>query len=377
MYQFRKFFVGIFFTFFCGGTIAATATIGSVHNEIQPDTTFLTVVIEGVNLGERPNVVYYNDFRKDQLYTNVSASGQLAGTTRLRLGRAPMVSIFDSTPGFYVIDDAADQLTLLEALLGEAQSKVFVAYSVAVPAGNTAPAALEPKKWFEGSSWKLNWLLQSPKAYSVNEEFDLCGPTIIGSGSALMGNSSLFVSLASGGSYIHAKVSDWWAWDTFNHMQVVFNGDAVTPKNSTGSFSVVNNRVKYINYPHQPDRFVYKGPAPQITQINFPGWVRNTLEDNFQAIYSNIYVSAGDGFLNRLEITDSSDYAKSSYRRVVFPKVWSQTQIKFDVYKSEIKSNDDLFIHYFDRSGDRKAPAYKVCLQCPKFSDVPSSVGDL
>lgn len=377
MYQFRKLVASACFLFLCNTAYSEVATISGVYNEIQPDTTYITVVVDGVNLGPRPNIVYYNDFRKDKLYTSVAANGGLAGVTRLRLGRVPMVSTYHSTPGFYVVDDTSDQITILEAFLGESQSKVFVAYSVAIPDGYTAPASSEPKKWFEGSSWKLNWLLQSPQAYSITEEFDLCGPTMIGTGSALMGNSSLFVSLSSGGSYTHARVNDWWTWDDFNHMQVIFDGDTYNPKNSTGSFSVVNERVGYINYPHMSDRFVYKGPTPKITQINFPGWARNTAEDKFQAIYSNIYVSAGDGFLSRIEITDSENYSKSSYRRVVFPKEWSQTEIKFDVYKSEVKANKNLFFHYFDQNGNKMKDAYKVCLKCPKFSEGSSSVSSM
>lgn len=347
------------------GACFGAPTIGSVRNEIQPDSSFITVVIDGINLGQRPNVVYYNDFRKEQIYTSLSASGQLAGVSRLRAGRVPMVTLYDSTPGFYVVDDATDQITMVEALIGEAQSKVFVSYSVAIPKGFTAPATPEPKKWFEGSSWKLNWLLQSPQAFSVNEEFDLCGPTLIGTNSALMGNASLFV-LPSGASYIHARVADWWAWDVFNHIQVIFDGNLTDPKSSTGSFSAVNNRVDYINFPQNTEVSAYKGPPPLITQINFPGWARNTLEDNFQAVYSNIYISAGDDFLNRVEITDSQEYVKSSYRRVIFPKEWSPTQIKFDVYKNEIKTYKDLFLHYFDSKGVRQGAGYKVCIQCPK-----------
>jgi hypothetical protein len=362
-------FRGLIASFFLisgySGVCFGSPTIAGVHNEVQPDATFISVVVDGLNLGERPNIVYYNDFRKELAFTSLSAGGQLAGTTRLRLGNVPMVSVYNSTPGFLAIDDTVDKLTIVEAFLGEAQSKVFLSYSVAIPEGYTAPASTEPKKWYEGSSWKLSWLLESPQAYSQSAEFDLCAPTMVGSNSALMGNSSLFVSVPSGFSYFHAKVSDWWAWDVFNHMQVVFSGDLEDPLRSTGSFSVVNSRIKYINFPHKSDTTAYKGPSPKITQINFPGWVRNTAEDNFQAIYSNIYVSAGDNFLSRVEITDSAEYTKSQYRRVVFPTEWTPTRIKFDIYKSEIKANTDIFMHYFDSNGIQVGGAHKVCTHCP------------
>lgn len=342
----------------------AVTSVADIENIVSAETDEVTVIVNGTGFGERPDVVYYNDFRKETLYTSVTNQGQLAGATNLRLGKVPMVASFEDTPGFYIVDDSAGYTTYLEAVF-ENQSKIFLSYSAGIPTGKYAPLMSEPRKWSEIGNWKMTWIMQSSKAYGIDEEFDLCGPTLIATNSALQGNSSKFVTVGNGYSYYYARVADWWAFDTLNHMQITFDGDLQNPQNSRGGFSVVNKDKKYLNFPHDITKSLYRGPAPSVRQINFPGWYRAGTEDNFQALYSNIYVAGGDNFLRRVEVTDSADYQLSTYRRTVFPSEWSETEIKFSVYKKEIRSKGTLYLHYFDSSGIRVGGAHKVCQNCP------------
>lgn len=363
--------MSIFFRIACVGLVwlltphsFAATNITTVENIAYVEDEAVTVIVKGSELGNRPNVVYYNDFRKELQNSAVSNHGQLAGTTNLRTGKLPMVASFEDTPGFYIVDEANRHTTFLEAVF-ENQSKVFLSFSAGIPTGKYAPLMSEPGKWSDTSNWKMSWIMQSPKAYGLADEFDLCGPTIIGKYSALQGNASKFVTADKGYSHYFGRVADWWAFDTLNHMQIVFDGNLQDPHNSQGGFSVVNKERKYLNYPHDVTKTKYRGPAPSISQINFPGWYRAGTGDNFQALYSNIYVAGGDNYLRRIEITDSADYLLSSYRRTVFPREWSETEIRFDVYKSEIRSKGTLYLHYFNESGIRMDEAHKVCQDCP------------
>lgn len=361
---FSRWLFGVFLIVFAAGVAADEALITNVENELVEGEDAVGVVVTGNNFGERPDILYYNDFRRDTLYTSVTTEGQLAGITRLRRGSHPMVGIMDEAPGFYVVDDAVDKITMLEVPFVE-QNRLFIAYAVGIPEGKTAPMMTQPRVWFQGSSWKLNWLLESPGAYSNMEEFDLCAPTFVWKNSSLQGNASKFATIPGGYSYIHARVNDWWAWDSLNHIQVIFDGNTENPSNSTAAFSVVNKEFKYKNFPHNAAASIYQGPVPKISQINFPGWFRPSVEDNFQALYTNIYVATGENYLSRIEVTDDEEYELSGYRRIVFPNDWSTNRIKFNIYKSELKSNGTLYLHYFDFSGRHIGNAKKVCTYCP------------
>lgn len=373
MYLSRRLLLGVVAIMFTCGVYAEDASITNVQNELSEDASTVGVVVTGTNFGERPDILYYNDFRRDMLYTSVGTGGQLAGITRLRAGSYPMVGSMDGAQGFYVVDDSVDKITILEVPFVESQSRLFLAYAVGIPPGKTAPMMTEPKIWYEGSSWKLNWLLETPTAYSSMEEFDLCAPTFVGKNVMLAGNASKFATVPDGYTHVHAKIGDWWAWDSLNHIQVTFDGNTTNPANSTGAFSVVNKAFKYVNFPHNTTGSVYQGPIPKITQINFPGWFRPSLEDNFQALYTNIYVATGANYLSRVEVTDSEEYNLSTYRRVVFPIDWSSTRIKFNIYKSELKTKGTLYFHYFDFSGRHIGSGRKACPHCPVGVDEGSS----
>lgn len=150
------------------------------------------------------------------------------------------------------------------------------------------------------------------------------------------------------------------------------NGNAASKELTKGSFSVVNKKFKYVNFPTLSNA-TYSGPAPKISQVNFPGWVRGSLEDKFQAIYTNIYIAGGDNFLARIEVTDNATYEKSTYRRVAYPLVWSATEIKFDIYESEISSAarnfKELYAHYFGEDGKLHPVAKKACITCPTIEE--------
>lgn len=356
---------------------SATAVVSRVEIKAIADGN-IEVSVYGSAFGLKPNIVYYNDFRRDALYASVSKTGQLAGQTAF--GRiVPTVGILEDTKGFYAVDDITDTPTILQAEFDKAYEEVFLAYSVGIPNSASAPMMSTPESWFQGASWKMAWLLESPSAYAIESEFDLCAPTLVYLNSSLSGNSSKFVDVNDGGTYIHSNVSKWWAWDTLNHLQVVIDGDLAAPEKTIGSFSVVNKQFNYVNFPMNTvglgdmDGAIYKGPPTKISRVNLPGWFRGSTEDKFQALYSNIYVAAGANYLSRLELTDNKDYEKSSYRRVIFPISWEPTKIMFTMYQDEFKRKGGLFVHYFNEKGEPVGNGVNACSKCPDIANSSAS----
>ena len=348
---------------------AAAAEVVAVKNisDPAPESDVLTVILQGA-FGPAPEVAYYNDFRDEAVYGSLSKTTAFAGSTDWHTATIPpSIGVYEGQPGFFAIDEITDKSSIIQAKLGKVHEKIFMAYSVAVPKGKTAPLATSTAVWGGGSNWKLSWMLQSADAYKTNEEFDMCGPTLVSNNSSLSGNSAKFVH-PQGWTFVHARVSDWWAWDTYNHIAVTLDGGA---DSVSGSFSVINKQFNYVNFLMGADT-LYSGPKPAVSQVNFPGWIRDSAEDKFQAIYSNIYIAGGDNFLSRVELTDSKDYEASSYRRVVYPTSWNKNEIKFDVYEAEIRyqgAKRDLYVHYFGADGIRNPNAIKACIKCPGVAE--------
>jgi hypothetical protein len=251
-------------------------------------------------------------------------------------------------------------------VLDKAYEDIFVAYSLGIPKGATTPTATEPEVWMRVASWKMIWMLQTNKAYADNEQFDMCGPNVVYLNTALWGNASKFAQL-DGGTYTHANLTKWWAWNTLNHMEVILDGNSTAPEKTAGSFSVVNKTFNYVNFPHNPVDSVYSGPLPSVSQVNFPGWFRASTEDRFQALYTNIYIAAGAGFLSRFELTDAKKYEDSTYRRVLFPTYWDSSKTIFNLYDMELKRKGGLFIHYFNDKGERIGDGFNACEKCPEI----------
>lgn len=345
----------------------AVAAQGIAAIDLKPTSADKIQVTVSGAFGSKPNIVYYNDFRGDALFASISNAGQLAGTTGL--GRnIPSVGVMDETKGFYIVDAALDEPAFLYAIFDKAYEDVFLAYSVGIPKGYGTPLMTESGGWFKAATWKMVWMLQTNKAYTEEGQFDMCGLNIAYLNSSLWGNHSKFASVDDGVTYTHANVDKWWAWNTLNHMQIILDGDQATPANTAGSFSVVNKTFKYVNFPHNPTVAVYQGPPPSVSQINFPGWFRGDATDKFQALYSNIYIAAGAGFLSRFELTDSKNYEKSTYRRVLFPTSWDSKLVTFNIYPTEFKRTGGLFIHYFNDKGQRIGEGFNACEKCPEMS---------
>jgi hypothetical protein len=345
------------------------AEIVAVKNisDPAPESDVLTVVLQG-SFGAAPEVAYYNDFRDEAIYGSLSKTTAFAGATDWNVATIPpSIGVYEGQPGFFAVDAETDKTSIIYARLGKTYENIFMAYSVAIPKGKTAPLASSVGQWGGGSNWKLSWMLETADAYKTTEQFDMCGPTLVGNNSSLSGNSAKFLH-PKGWTYVHAQVSNWWAWDSYNHLAVTLNGSA-TPVN--GSFSVVNKQFSYINFP-MAEGTLYSGPKPQVSQVNFPGWVRDSTDDHFQAIYSNIYIAGGENFLSRIELTDSKTYEDSTYRRVVYPTSWNKDEIKFDIYEAEIRyqgAKRDLYVHYFGADGARNPNAIKACIKCPGVAE--------
>jgi hypothetical protein len=98
----------------------------------------------------------------------------------------------------------------------------------------------------------------------------------------------------------------------------------------------------------------------QYNMINFPGWFRKGDNDNFQAIYDNIYVAIGPNHVARIELTNSPNYKDSTKLFTIPYESWSDNKISLDIEKTGISNVDALYIYIFDRDGNRTANGLSI-----------------
>jgi len=334
----------------------------TVTNDVDAEAGKLRISIQGQGFGSGPEVLFFHDFRGVEDGTPVADTEPLVGEMIVSHSNPPVGSYLGSK-GFWLVNEDLGRYGMIRTQLGGQYSDVFIAYSVVVPEGKTSPSQIETETWGH-SSWKFTWLLEGDGANNNGELFDLVLPQQNGNSGTLHGNASQFREAGTGSAANIARMSDWWDWSSFNHISGWVRGDADNSSRSSGNFSVSNKEFGFQSFGTTSDHELV-GPAPSVSQVNFPGWVRYTEEDNFQALYSNIYVAGGSNMLSRVEITNNEDYEASTYRKVLMPDSWAGDSIETSVSLEAFKYQGPLYIHIFNESGDRAESGVLACQKCP------------
>lgn len=337
----------------------------TITNEVDADTGELMISIEGQAFGAGPEVLFFHDFRGVEDGTLVTDTEPAIGNMTHSHGD-PTVGSHLGNKGFWVVNEDRGRNTHISAIFDDNYQDVFIAYSVVVPANRTGPAQTEIGQW-GGSTWKFTWLLQEDRANNNGSLFDLVLPQQNGNSGSIHGNASQFRLVDSGSAANIAPMSDWWEWGNFNHMSGWVRHDPDDSTRSSGNFSVSNHGFGFQSFDTTADHRLV-GPGPSVSRINFPGWVRYTDEDNFQALYSDIYVAGGPNMLARIEITDSAQYDSSRFRKVLAPTDWTGDSIETSVSLDVINHQAPLYIHVFNAAGERSASGLPACQRCPVMS---------
>lgn len=337
----------------------------TVTNKVDAEAGELLITVQGQDFGSGPNVLFFNDFRGEREGTALKSTKPEVGKMSFGVDE-PILGSYRGQKGFLAIDEKSQERNILRAELGGQYSSVFVAYSVAVPEGHTGPSQTKLNDW-GGSTWKFIWLLEEEGADSNDSQFDMVLPQQNSDMATIHGNASKFTRVGSGAAWPFARFSEWWSWGDYHHINGWVSAHEKDARDSSGGFSVLSKEYSLLERgTHNVDEDLeLSGPGPSISQVNFPGWVRKTDEDNFQAIYTNLYVAGGANMLARVELTDNADYRASDYRKVLLPEVWTAERIDTSINLELLRHEGPLYIHVFNASGQRSSPGLLACQKCP------------
>jgi len=345
----------------------AAPTISSIENADVESGPKMTVVVNGSGFGQGPDVKFFEDFSGFKAGDVYTKSDLPEGFDADLPPGDLLIDEYRGKKGFKAYNYEEGRTSILRTKLGELQTDAFVAYSVAVPEGHTLPAATEPGEI--GGGWKMAWLWEhGPRGADHDSKFDLVIPTMVSNNNSVSGNSARFVSHETGRAYIPPMQTDtWWTWNEYNHIGVWFDGDLEEPVNSTVYFSVVTEKAQYLSDYYADSAYFdpERSDAPQFDRVNFPGWLRKRDDDNFQAIYTNLYVATGENHKARIEVTNSASYENSTFRKVLKADSWVENQIELRITKSDLRVAGNLFVHVFDRYGQRVEKGELLCVVCP------------
>jgi len=354
-----------------GVALQAAPQPETITNEIDAEAGELRISIEGQNFGPGPEVLFFHDFRG--LEDGVSLKETEPKVGEMSFGTSnPEVGTYLEQKGFWVINEKEDDdRVILRSHLGGQYKDVFLAYSVAVPEGRTTPSQTELKEW-GGSTWKFSWLLQEEGANSNGSQFDIVLPQQNGDNATIHGNSSKFNRVGSGAAFPFANMSEWWSWGKYSHISGWLSADEDNASKSTAVLNIVNDEFGMLHRDNNSldEELEFSGPSISVSQVNFPGWVRDTEEDNFQAIYTNLYVAGGPNMLARVELTDSENYVTSGYRKVLVPEDWTENGIITNVSLGAFKRQGSLYVHVFNALGERATSGLLACQKCPVMTPI-------
>jgi len=342
-------------------SLLAAPQLESVSNEVDTEARELRINIQGQGFGSGPEVLFFHDFRGVEDGTLVADTDPQIG--EMAPSHNPLVGTHLGNKGFWAANEERGRGTMIRTYLGGQYSDIFIAYSVVVPEGRTSPSQTEEETW-GASSWKFSWLLEKDGAHHDRDLFDLVLPQQNGNAGTLHGNASQFREIGRGSAANIARMTEWWEWGSFNHMSGWVRADENDSLRSSGNFSVSNKKFGFQSFSTTSDHELV-GPGPSVSQVNFPGWVRNTDEDNFQALYSDIYVAGGPNMLARIELTNSESYESSSYRKVLLPNSWAGEKLETSVGLDVFKYQGPLYIHIFNADGERSESGILACQKCP------------
>jgi hypothetical protein len=322
----------------------------AVHT-IEYDTD--ETIIYGERFGQGPKVMMFDNFEHGDKFAKQFANTSSSWSNQVTLSKEA-----DGNSAHRAADDTGRIQQIRNVFDGDYR-QALVAYSVKVPHGTTFPAESKPKTFSESSAWKFAWLMSGTDGHSKANLFDVCLPQYSGGGiMSLSGNDGVV-------DWIE-KPATWWSWDGYNHMTSYISIDSslLSTMPMEYRFSVVNNRTLY-----EKEGLALEGRFRQTNhtfdRVNIPGWFRNTENANFQGLYDNLYVAVGDNALARVVITDNKIYAQSRFAIPVAPKSWTENKIILD--NDVLPTQQEYYVHIFDKDGKRSPKSLRICPKCPKM----------
>lgn len=320
------------------------------------------LAINGNEFGNAPNVVLYDDFEK-------GISGEPIGLDKARVGswdgkfHGGTATYHEQHDGNLAqrIRDHSQSLTNNNRIANlvrkfpSPQTHAVVAFSVIVPEGTTFAASSKAETFPDRSSWKFTWLV-SEQGIGQDDKFDLCMPSHIGNGNFMLaGNNGNLAWMQKG--------SDWWAWGSYNHITSEVKIDPVAPKTTpVGYFyqTVSPVAVRYEEGTQDPSNF--SGTDYQFDRILVPGWWGNGDNNNFDALYDNVYVAVGKNAKARIIVTDNANFNESKTAVTLPAESWTDSRI--EILADLLPDRNSYFVHMVDHNGTMSSRGHQVCPRC-------------
>lgn len=335
---------------FSAQTALAAPTISSV------DTSQLSqglITIKGSGFGGAPRVDIYEDFEHSGAkHGNAVDTGQtIIGNWTPHNGAQPTYDDIAMSGNFSadMWNNSATRPGRLTLNFQSPVQSVYMSYWVKIPAGYPFPGNDSSYQGFysSDSSWKFTWLIDQD---SQGNSSDLCVPTYSGSGTVGVGGNDGHLEYLP-------KIDNWWSKGNWMRITAWLEADPNAPT-TKGHFRVQIWSAQHGMYELDRSRPVFDADGPTTKQyryINFPGWMRDFPGNNGRPLYDDIYVSSGANAYARIELTDSTDYNKSTKFAIQKPISWTDNQVTFQVVAANIPDVSKAVIHVFNGAGDTSA----------------------
>lgn len=340
--------------------LAATASIA----EIQLVEGEAVVELNGSGFGAGPKVAFFDDFEAGD-------EGDKLGTMPIRVGtlsvnRPPVYMAYgvDREDTGILIRDTSLALSgqLLQATVEFPQtSEAFVHYSVHVPPGHSWPYVTTGnlEEFGSASNWKFSWLMLGDKGSNSTDIFNICIPTHTGYGKMQIAGNA-------GGVY-GPEFATWWDWTGVNQISFWIGKSKTSSLPNVGSaYWRSINKAKGLVDKTYTETALQKTAEITFDRIKIPGWFRGSADDQFNAVYDNIYVASGPNSRARIEITDKSTPETSSFVMVIPPLSWTDGRISFRVPAVVAKAREEFFVRVYTAAGEKSDKAMRICLNCPR-----------
>lgn len=341
---------------FSSASLQAAPTISSV------DTSQLAqgvITIKGSGFGSAPKIEVYDDFEHsgakhgDVVDRNQAIIGGWSASSSASQPTYDDIAL----SGNYSYDAWHNGTSRTAQLTHHFQTPVqsiYYSYWIKIPPGYPFPGMDSAISGYfsTDSSWKFSWFIDQD--YLGNSS-DMFGPAYTGKGGMIMGGNDGRLA------YLN-PITDFWSIGNWLRVTAWLEADPNAP--TTNGYMKVQfwTAAKGFNTRTYNQRvFDADGPATkQYKYVNIPGWIRGFPGNNGRPLYDDIYISSGANAYARVELTDNNDYNKSTKFAIQKPISWSNTQISFQVVKSNITNVGNASIHVFNGAGEAIASGSKV-----------------
>jgi len=329
-------------------------------NTITNDSVAKEIIISGSNFGSGPNVILFDTFQNGTTgagvpLTNLNNPACKSDTDGLgvELVAGPLKGCWDeyqdaaTKPVYYDIGHSgAHSMSTFEGPTGTMLqirknladiNEIFVSFWVQVPPGKIFPgknwwSVPKPATFSKDSSWKFTWLHDGGHDTKIA---NISIPTYTGLGNFYISGNDL--NIITG-----LKANDFWSWDYWNRFATWLKAN---PSNPTGPGKTLFQAVSLDKgfYEASSDTAPIHdedGPSPKkFSQINFPGWIRDSSSANTVTLYDDIYIATGPNAVSRVELGNSDNYYNNT-KLVIQPATdWSDGEIR-------IATDADIFTSF-------------------------------